>query len=149
LSLSATADSENLTSAPPVDLLPSRLWRGVFSRHTTIQDVRALTQDEEARGRLHLRGSIASYLRGAEALRCDADQIIVFPHSQHPLDFLARVLLNPGDTVAVETPGYRGARDNLLSHGVNLAGIPIDEDGLIVRQLSAMSTPCKLAYVTP
>jgi len=149
LSRTCTADSQNIMSAAPLDLLPSRLWREIFARHCSIQDVRTLTQDEEALGSLHLRESIASYLRRSKALRCDADQIIVFADSQHPLDFLVRVLLNPGDTVAVETPGYRGARDNLLSHGVTLQGIPIDEDGLVVGELSSISGKCKLAYVTP
>ncbi|MGA9596423.1 MAG: PLP-dependent aminotransferase family protein, partial [Acidimicrobiia bacterium] len=62
------------------------------------------------------------------------------------LDLLARTLLRPGDIAAVEEPGYPPAATNLESHGIVVAGVPVDRDGLVVDELPAGA---KLVYVTP
>ena len=60
-----------------------------------------------------LRETIAAYLSRSRAVRCDASQVVIVSGSQQALDLCARVLIDPGDDVAVENPGYLGARELL------------------------------------
>ena len=52
-----------------------------------------------------LRDMLAAYLSRSRAVRCDAGQVVVVSGSQQALDLCARVLVDPGDEVAVEEPG--------------------------------------------
>ena len=67
-------------------------------------------------GTVPLREALAAYLRTARAVRCEAEQIMVVSGSQQALEISARVLLDPGQPVWIEEPGYAGARD-VLAHG--------------------------------
>lgn len=62
------------------------------------------------------------------------------------MDIVARVLLAPGDRVAVEDPGYRPPRLLLESLGLRVAGVPVDREGLVVDALPGQA---RLVYVTP
>ncbi|MBW6072883.1 aminotransferase class I/II-fold pyridoxal phosphate-dependent enzyme, partial [Pseudomonas aeruginosa] len=61
-------------------------------------------------GEARLRELIAAYLRSARGLRCEAEQVIVTHGAQQAIRLCAQVLLENGDPVAVENPGYRAAR---------------------------------------
>jgi GntR family transcriptional regulator / MocR family aminotransferase len=66
--------------------------------------------------------------------------------AQQAFDLLARVLLFPGDCVAVEEPGYPTVRMLFASHRARVVGVPVDEEGLDVSKLPANA---RLVYVTP
>jgi GntR family transcriptional regulator / MocR family aminotransferase len=66
--------------------------------------------------------------------------------SQQAIDLLTRVLLAPGDTVAVEDPGYPLPRRAFGAHGCRVIGVPVDAEGLVV---DAIPSRARLAYVTP
>jgi len=134
---------------PPAEHLPARQWREILTRQAVLQDTTKLAYDSELFGHRPLREAIAAYLRRSKAINCSSDQVVVFSDSQHALDLIARILLNEGDRVVVENPGYGGARENLMSHGAVLHPVAIDEHGLITEQLSAVAGPCKLVHVTP
>jgi GntR family transcriptional regulator/MocR family aminotransferase len=82
-------------------------------------------------------------------VRCTADQVIVVSGSQQALDLAARVLLDPGDAVWVEDPGYRGARGALAAAGATLVPVPVDDEGLDVAAGIAQCPAARLACVTP
>ncbi len=92
-----------------------------------------------------LRSSLANYLH-TRGCRCHPDQILIVNGSQQALDLIARLLLDEQDHVAIEDPGYLGARNAFITTGANLHGIPLDDEGLIVERVPAF---CKLVYVTP
>jgi GntR family transcriptional regulator/MocR family aminotransferase len=56
------------------------------------------------------------------------------------------VLLEPGDVVAVEDPGYPPPRWAFQSQGCRVVGVPVDADGLVV---DAIPEGARLVYVTP
>ncbi|MBQ1066484.1 PLP-dependent aminotransferase family protein, partial [Micromonospora sp. D75] len=62
------------------------------------------------------------------------------------LDLIARVVLEPGDRVAVEEPGYPPARRLFAGHGARVVPVPVDDQGLDVR---ALPGDARLVYVTP
>jgi 2-aminoadipate transaminase len=65
-----------------------------------------------------------------QSLARPGDDLIITNGCQQALDLLGRVLLRPGDTVAVEDPIYTGLRNLLTGMGAQLAGIPVGADGM-------------------
>ncbi|MFY0578041.1 aminotransferase class I/II-fold pyridoxal phosphate-dependent enzyme [Cystobacter fuscus] len=63
----------------------------------------------DARGHPRLRAALAEMLSSLRGLAVHADELIITRGSQGALDLVARTLLRPGDTVAVEAIGYRPA----------------------------------------
>jgi DNA-binding transcriptional MocR family regulator len=63
------------------------------------------------------------------------DDILITNGVQQALDLIGRVLLRPGDTVAVEDPIYPGLRNLLGGLGAHLCGIPSAVAGMDPAQL--------------
>ncbi|HZU22764.1 MAG TPA: PLP-dependent aminotransferase family protein [Terriglobales bacterium] len=96
-----------------------------------------------------LREAIASYLRTARSVHCEAEQIMIVNGSQHALDISARVLLDPGSRVWVEEPGYRYGRYALALNRCKLLPVPVDEEGLDVEFGTRRCPNARAALVTP
>lgn len=77
------------------------------------------------------------------------DQIVVTTGSQQALDLIARAFLDPGDLVAIESPGYLGAIQAFGAQDPSWLPIPVDADGLdtdaLEAELAAGKRP-KLVY---
>jgi GntR family transcriptional regulator/MocR family aminotransferase len=93
-----------------------------------------------------LRLAIARWIGRSRAVAAEADTVVVTSGAQHAVDLVARVLLEPGETVAVEDPGYLPVVRLLRSLGARVAGVPVDEQGLIVDQLPPAA---RIVYLTP
>ena len=94
-----------------------------------------------------LREAIATYLNAARGLRCAPEQVVVTTGAQAAFDMLSRILLDPGDTVWMEEPGYYGAHGAFLAAGARLAPLPVSEDGWALETMP--ERPVKAIYVTP
>jgi GntR family transcriptional regulator/MocR family aminotransferase len=68
--------------------------------------------------------------------------------SQQALDITARVLLDPGDAVVVEEPGYNLTRTQLVAAGCRLKLAPVDEQGMDIASVPRCKG-VKAAFVTP
>ncbi|MFN3626488.1 PLP-dependent aminotransferase family protein [Parvibaculum sp.] len=133
---------------PAIDEFPAMLWSRLLARHS--RDTRtALFGYETGTGVEALREAIAVYAGAARGVTCTKDQVIVTVGAQGALDLAARMLLDPGDPVWVEDPGYLGARGALLGAGASLVPVPADEEGLDVAQGIARHPAPRLIYVTP
>ena len=64
------------------------------------------------------------------------DDLIITNGCQQALDLIGRVLVRPGDKVAVEDPVYTGLKNLLAGMGAQLVGIPVGEDGFDIGQLA-------------
>ncbi len=82
----------------------------------------------------------------AERLGVEPDWVLVTSGSQQVLDLVARVLLDEGDAVAVESPTYMGGLLALNPYGPRYRPVPTDEAGLLPE---ALPDEAKLAYVLP
>jgi GntR family transcriptional regulator / MocR family aminotransferase len=74
------------------------------------------------------------------------EDVIVTAGAQQAVDLVARVLVEPGSTVAVEDPGYPAVARLLQTHRATVRGVPVDGEGLVVDALPA---DARLVYVTP
>jgi GntR family transcriptional regulator/MocR family aminotransferase len=79
-------------------------------------------------------------------VRTTETDVVVTNGTQHALDLIGRVLLRPGDVVAVEEPGYPPARRLFASLGARVVGVPVDDEGLVVDGLPGHA---RLVYTTP
>ena len=135
-------------SQPALDEFPLRVWSRLLARHARDQRRRLLSYGDPL-GHRPFREVLASYLRTARSVRCEADQVMVVSGSQQALAIAARVLLEPGSPVWVEEPGYAGAWDALRMAGARLVPVPVDGEGLDVRAGLGLSPRARAAYVTP
>jgi len=69
--------------------------------------------------------------------------------SQQALALTGDVLLDPGDRVLVEEPGYPGATLSFWAAGATVIPGAVGPEGLDVRALAASMRRVRLAYVTP
>jgi GntR family transcriptional regulator/MocR family aminotransferase len=131
-----------------VGRFPFATWSRIVARHARNPRPSLLAYGD-ARGYLPFREQLATYLRASRGVRCEASQILVVSGSQQALQIAARVLLDVGDRVWVEDPGYDGARDALRLAGAALVPVPVDEEGLSVAAGVARAARARVAHVTP
>ena len=131
---------------PALDQFPRTLWARLSSRRWRRAPVLAYG---DVSGYEPLREAIAEYVRAARGARCAPDQVIVVNGSQQGVDLAARVLLDPGDVVWMEDPGYSGARIALLAGSAELVPVPVDGDGLVVQEGRRLAPGARMAYVSP
>jgi GntR family transcriptional regulator/MocR family aminotransferase len=133
---------------PALDAFPFETWRRLVARHYRRPPRDLLGYDHPA-GYAPLRRAIAAHLGPARAVHCDPEQVLITTGSQQGLDLIARLLLDPGDPVWFEDPGYPGARGALQGSGAVVVPVPVDGDGLDVAAGVARRPDARLAYVSP
>ncbi|WP_130618816.1 PLP-dependent aminotransferase family protein [Dyella amyloliquefaciens] len=97
-------------------------------------------------GEQELRLGIARYVGFSRGVACNWQEVIATQGAQQAIDLAARVMVNPGDTVAVEEPGYPPVRASLLALGARVVPVRVDAEGLRVDLLPEQA---RLVYVTP
>jgi GntR family transcriptional regulator / MocR family aminotransferase len=97
-------------------------------------------------GDARLRRAIAAWVSRSRSVVADQDTVVTTCGSQHAIDLVARVLLEPGDCVAVENPGYVPVPRLFRALGATVVGVPVDDQGLMVDLLPPAA---RIVYVTP
>jgi GntR family transcriptional regulator / MocR family aminotransferase len=136
------------TSTPALDAFPYKLWGRLLARRWSNSGKEMLPYGDSA-GFPPLRKAIASYLAMVRAVRCVPEQVIVSSGSQHALELLAKILLNPGDVVWMEDPGFLGARAAFSAVGAQITPVPVDGEGMNVAAGIQRHPKPRLIYVTP
>ncbi|MEO3929680.1 PLP-dependent aminotransferase family protein [Micromonosporaceae bacterium B7E4] len=131
--------------APDPALFPLQTWRRLVGRQLRAATVRCPAYTEPD-GHPGLRAALARHLGVSRSVRAGADDVLVTQGAQQALDLVGRVLIEPGDRVAVEEPGYPPVRRLFQTLGARVTGVPVDAEGLVVAALPADS---RLVYVTP
>jgi len=133
---------------PAFDAFPFAAWRRYVAADIDAQSD-GLDYSPDPAGFPPLRSAIAAHLGTARAIDAHADDVIIVGGSQQAIDIVARVLIEPGDVVALEEPGYVGAQRTFAANGADLRPIAVDRDGLCVDRLDAEAANARLVYVTP
>lgn len=114
---------------PSADLLPVDLVReasaSFFDAAQPLELNYGVTEGDE-----RFLNSLADFLSRGYSSPASADELFVTGGNSQALDLVSVVFANPGDTVFVEEPSYFLAFQILRDHGLNIVGIPVDNDGL-------------------
>lgn len=102
-------------------------------------------------GLLGLREYIAQKYQKQYHLDVQPDDIIITTGSQQALDLIGKVLINEGDSIAIEEPGYLGAIQAFSQYQPKFHGVPLLEEGLDIGRLEEIlkAGNVKFAYVVP
>lgn len=98
-----------------------------------------------------LRQYIADRYKKRFNLDVDADDILITTGSQQGLDLMGKVLLNKGDKVAIEKPGYLGAIQSFSLYEPKFCPITLDSDGINLEELenTLKNNDVKILYTVP
>ncbi len=133
---------------PALDQFPFKIWSNLVVRHTRNPHASAI-HHVDPRGSERFRTAICNYLRTARGVKCDPDQVMVVSGSQQAIDITSRALLDPGNAVWVEEPGYSLQQIVLNAAGCRMVPIPVDEEGLNVNLGIKRAPKARAAFVTP
>ncbi|MFZ0549795.1 MAG: PLP-dependent aminotransferase family protein [Steroidobacteraceae bacterium] len=128
---------------------PIETWNQLAAQHLRRRPSLELLAHGDPLGFRPLRAALAAHVGRTRGVRCDADQVVITSGTQHSLDLVARLLLDPGDQVWMEDPGYAPVTSLLRSHGAEVIGIPVDTQGLDCVAGRLRCPLARLAYVTP
>ncbi|MAB12877.1 PLP-dependent aminotransferase family protein [Parvibaculum sp.] len=132
---------------PDIEDFPALLWSRLLAKHS--RDPRHdLFGYEVDKGHKGLRRAIADYAAADRGVVCAPEQVIVTAGAQAALDLAIRMLIDPGDKVWMEDPGYLGARGALMSAEADIRPVEVDGNGMDVEAAIATLPPPRLAYVT-
>jgi DNA-binding transcriptional MocR family regulator len=84
-----------------------------------------------------------------QGLDLQPDQLMIVAGSTHAVDMITRLYARPGGVVLVEAPTYADSLHIFRDHQVDLYGIPMDDNGLIVADLATLLTRLKAAGKSP
>jgi GntR family transcriptional regulator/MocR family aminotransferase len=132
-------------SLPGLDHFPISTWSKIVARHSRKLSFAGMGYGGPL-GYTPLREAIAEYLGAARGVRCKPSQILITTGSQQGLQLSAQVLLDPGDRVWMEEPGYPGARQAFMTARAELVPIPVDSEGL---NPARSKSNARVVYLTP
>jgi len=133
---------------PALDAFPTTLWAQVAARRLRRVSPNLLAGGE-ALGYRPLREAVAEYLNTSRGVKCSAEQVLIVSGAQEALDRTARLLLNPGEPVWMEEPGYPGAAVVFRALGARICGVSVDAEGLDLERGLKRWKQARLVYVTP
>ncbi len=134
--------------SPACKEFPSSKWAQLTAKRLRQQPEDWLDNSEPA-GYGPLREAIVDYLGAGRGLTTQRDNVVVTAGAQQAAELLAKVLIDPGDVVCFEDPGYTPAAMVFAMAGAKVVSIPVDEQGIDVEQLNRTVKKAKLVYVTP
>lgn len=133
---------------PDVRLFPLPLWNRARAQALRKHGASLLQYNSRhPLGLPELRQRLAGYLQGSRGARCDWRQIAITAGSQQALFLLANLILKPGDCVAMEDPGYLGARLAWQHVRAEIHPVGVDSAGMNLKGEREFSP--KLIYTTP
>lgn len=131
---------------PSADLLPVDLLRQASAAFFDSAKPIELNYGVLAGDERFLR-SLAAFLTEGYGATADPENLFVTGGNSQAIDLVSTIFANPGDTVFVEEPSYFLAYQIFRDHGLNVVGIPIDDDGLCVDVLQRKLKAVKPAFV--
>jgi GntR family transcriptional regulator/MocR family aminotransferase len=133
---------------PELEQFPFDDWARLLARRWR-RPRRAFLVGGDPAGYRPLCQAIADYLASARAVACRPEQVIVVSGTQQALDLAARVLIDPGDPVWIEEPGYPPTRAVLVAAGARPVPVPVDDEGLSVVRGRSLEPAARLIAVSP
>ncbi len=132
---------------PDVRAFPYDLWNASLRRASRRIDERAAGYGDIS-GHPHFRAILCAHLAETRGVIAQPEQILVTSSARGATSLIASALLEPGDNVWVEEPGFRGPKTIFDAAGAKLVPVPVDEDGMVLAGAESLPRP-RLIYATP
>jgi GntR family transcriptional regulator / MocR family aminotransferase len=145
--LGAGAGVSLVPGLPAVDEFPIHIWERLRSR-VLAQKGTHLLRHASSRGDADLRKAIATYLCDFRGARCHPDQVLIVGGMQQAMLITAMALLDPGELVWIEDPGFHQARRVFTLAGAKVVPKPLDHEGIVIGRSPGEKQP-KIIHVTP
>jgi GntR family transcriptional regulator/MocR family aminotransferase len=145
LDLSHRHEYDFRAGLPDAGRFPYPTWRSLVADELREGSVGTGVYADPA-GHPDLRAAIARHIGVSRGVPATADLVLVTSGIQQAIDLLGRVLLEPGDRVAVEDPGWPPPRNLFQTLGAEVVGVPVDSEGLVV---DALPDRTRVVYVSP
>jgi GntR family transcriptional regulator/MocR family aminotransferase len=145
--LGAGAGVSLVPGLPAVDEFPIDIWERLRSQVLEQKGVHLL-RHASSRGDPDLRKALAAYLCDFRGARCHPDQILIVGGMQQAMLISAMTLLNPGEPVWIEDPGFHQARRVFILAGAKVVPKPLDQEGIVIARSPKENQP-KIIHVTP
>ncbi|MCP3688404.1 MAG: PLP-dependent aminotransferase family protein, partial [Gammaproteobacteria bacterium] len=134
---------------PNADYFPAQAMGEISSRLFTSRSVDIL-QYGQTEGELELREYISRLYRQRHQLDVPADNILITNGSQQAFDLIGKVLIDEGDGVVIESPGYLGAIQSLMIYQPRFLPVALEQNGMQLAEFeAAMAARPKLVYSVP
>lgn len=130
---------------PDAGLFPFDTWRRLLTAEVRLRANSPGTYADPA-GLPQLREAIVRNLALSRGVDADVEDVLITNGTQQALDLVARVLVGPGDVVAVEDPGYPSAGELFEATGAKVVPVPVDEEGIRVDLIPGNAV---LVFTTP
>jgi GntR family transcriptional regulator/MocR family aminotransferase len=145
--LGAGAGVSLVPGLPAVDEFPIDIWERLRSQ-VLAQKGAHLLRHASSRGDADLRKAVATYLCDFRGARCHPDQILIVGGMQQAMLISAMALLDPGEAVWIEDPGFHQARRVFTLAGAKVVPKPLDHEGIVIARSPREKQP-KIIHVTP
>ena len=106
----------------------------------------AALQYDLTEGFAPFRQALVKYL-ATKGIEASAEDLLIFNGSQSVLDTLGKILISPGDIVALESPSYLGAISAFSSYLPEYVSIETDDDGIVPEALERVLDQHEVKFV--
>jgi GntR family transcriptional regulator/MocR family aminotransferase len=145
--LDAGAGVSLVPGLPAVDEFPIDSWERLRAQVLAKKGAHLL-RHASSRGDADLRRAVATYLCDFRGARCHPDQILIVGGMQQAMLVSAMALLDPGEPVWIEDPGFHQARRVFILAGAKVVPKPLDKNGIVIARAPKETRP-KIIHVTP
>ncbi len=128
------------------DLFPVDSWRECTRLALSTTQMPAWRDDSVESDSSQLTQQLRQRLLSSRGIYAEEDEILITLGAQNALFIIGATFVHKHKPIAIEDPGFFGARNAFNLTGNRIIGVPIDEDGLMV---DAIPTGCQLVFTTP
>jgi GntR family transcriptional regulator / MocR family aminotransferase len=132
---------------PDVYEFPFGKW-GKIAAHTMKNMPLSAFNESNTQGHKNLRLQISHYLKVSRGIQTSHQNIIITSSVKHSLSLIFAEILQEGDVVWIEEPGFENAKSLFEKYKVKIVPIPVDKDGIDLKPYYGQKLP-KFIYVTP
>ncbi|MFT6640831.1 MAG: GntR family transcriptional regulator/MocR family aminotransferase [Flavobacteriaceae bacterium] len=128
------------------NLFPVDAWRECTRLALSTTQMPAWRDDSVESDSPQLTQQLRQRLLSSRGIYADEDEILITLGAQNALFIIGAMFAHKNKPIAIEDPGFPGARNAFSLTGNTIIGVPVDEDGLVI---DAIPTGCQLVFTTP
>jgi GntR family transcriptional regulator/MocR family aminotransferase len=133
---------------PALDAFPRAVWQRIVARQLRGTTMASLAHPPP-NGLPELREAIVHYLHLSRGIVCRPEQVFICAGYQALIELVINALLQPGEAVWLEDPGYPVTQPLFRAAGMQIVPVPVDEEGMDIDAGIAARPDARMAVLTP